>query len=54
VDALDASYIEAETQIMEAKAVAAGPVADKVMGMMTPHPIQVVIILIYHHLNGMP
>ncbi len=49
MDALDASYIEAETQIMEAKVVAAGPVVDEVMGMMTPRPIHVVIILIYHH-----
>jgi hypothetical protein len=54
VDALDASHIEAETQLMVAKAVAAGPVADVVMGMMTSRPIQVAIILIYHHLNGMP
>jgi hypothetical protein len=53
-DALDASLIEAETQIMEAKVVAAGPVVDEVMGMMTPRPIHVVIILIYHHPNGMP
>jgi hypothetical protein len=54
VDALDASHIEAETQPMVAKAVAAGLDADVVMGMMTSRPIQVVIILIYPHQNGTP
>ena len=54
VDALDASHIEAETQPMTAKGVAAGLVADVVMRMMTSRPIQVVIILIYPHQNGTP
>jgi hypothetical protein len=51
---LDISHIEVETQTTEVKDVEAELVEDEVTEMTTPHPIQVVITLTYHHLSGMP